>query len=405
MIKKTDEIFVTLGSNEDQTSFNLEVMIFDTDKRHFYIHHDVILPYFPLCCKWLNYRNNNDMNSNLLAVGGINESIEIFDIDVMDALEPVCTLGGRNKPKDPIKAQKILNKYRMNPDFNLHSDLSPKLKNTCLGELKEGSHSDSIMCLDWHNGNNTNIISGSADNSIKIWDLNNKSCINTILNHKDKVQDIAIHLIEPKVFISGSFDKTCILSNINHINNKSDNKVFKLDGEVESLQWHPNNNRIFYVTLDNGYIASYDVRNESKPLISFKASKSNKPISCLSFNNSKNELFITGSIDGYIKIWYQNELNKMPQLLHEQKSQMGAVFSCNFAPKNMIPWICVFGGYENISILDIMSLNVVRKKYNLPTFDDVFNDVDITKHSFMEKKVDFNLEYKSNDDEDSDLNA
>ena len=123
MIKKTDEIFVTLGSNEDQTSFSLEVMIFDTDKRHFYIHHDVILPYFPLCCKWLNYRNNNDMNSNLLAVGGINESIEIFDIDVMDALEPVYTLGGRNKPKDPIKAQKILNKYRMNPEFNLHSDL------------------------------------------------------------------------------------------------------------------------------------------------------------------------------------------------------------------------------------------------------------------------------------------
>lgn len=37
-----------------------------------------------------------------MAVGTVSESIEIFDLDVMDALEPVAVLGGRNASQSQI---------------------------------------------------------------------------------------------------------------------------------------------------------------------------------------------------------------------------------------------------------------------------------------------------------------
>lgn len=63
------------------------------------MHHDVSLPAFPLCVEWMNTRPNTATGSeesvgNFAAVGTFKPGIEIWNLDVVDAVEPVGQLGG-----------------------------------------------------------------------------------------------------------------------------------------------------------------------------------------------------------------------------------------------------------------------------------------------------------------------
>lgn len=60
-----------------------------------YVHHDVLLPAFPLSLAWLDCSPTGRQEpGNLAAVGTMSPGIELWDLDVMDAVEPVATLGG-----------------------------------------------------------------------------------------------------------------------------------------------------------------------------------------------------------------------------------------------------------------------------------------------------------------------
>lgn len=59
-----------------------------------YVHHDIMLPAFPLCLAWLDCDpRGGSERANLCAVGTMDPGIEIWDLDVLDAVEPVACLG------------------------------------------------------------------------------------------------------------------------------------------------------------------------------------------------------------------------------------------------------------------------------------------------------------------------
>ena len=60
-----------------------------------YVHHDIMLPAFPLCLAWLDYTPSGQEHGNLVAVGSMEPGIELWALDVVDAVEPLATLGGR----------------------------------------------------------------------------------------------------------------------------------------------------------------------------------------------------------------------------------------------------------------------------------------------------------------------
>ena len=60
-----------------------------------YVHHDIMLPAFPLCLAWLDCNPSGAAEpANLAAVGLMTPGIELWDLNDVSAVEPVAVLGG-----------------------------------------------------------------------------------------------------------------------------------------------------------------------------------------------------------------------------------------------------------------------------------------------------------------------
>jgi periodic tryptophan protein 1 len=95
---KPSDLIILSAKTEDDVS-NLEVWVYeeaDADgAANLYVHHEVLLPAFPLCLAWFDCDPKGDTaRRNLVAVGTLEPSIEIWDLDVVDSVEPTATLGG-----------------------------------------------------------------------------------------------------------------------------------------------------------------------------------------------------------------------------------------------------------------------------------------------------------------------
>jgi periodic tryptophan protein 1 len=109
VIRDTDLVILT-GVSEDEEVSHLDVYIFETKevKRRFlkispnrqqnaYIHHDYLLPSFPLCLAWLNFpvgADSSEGSANMVAIGTFEPYIEIWDLDIVDCPSPAAILGG-----------------------------------------------------------------------------------------------------------------------------------------------------------------------------------------------------------------------------------------------------------------------------------------------------------------------
>lgn len=101
-IKPTD-LLILAAKNEDDLN-SLEVWVYEeTDAQgegNLYVHHDILLPSFPLCVAWLDCSTSGSAErSNVAAIGTMEPGIELWDLDVVDAVEPAATLGGEAPPE------------------------------------------------------------------------------------------------------------------------------------------------------------------------------------------------------------------------------------------------------------------------------------------------------------------
>ena len=102
-IRPTDFLLVTALTEDDYS--HLEVQLIAEDGT-MYVHHDITLPEFPLCLAWMDcppfLADGGQMAiGNYIAVGTFNPEIEIWNLDVLDPLEPTATLGGI-APGEPL---------------------------------------------------------------------------------------------------------------------------------------------------------------------------------------------------------------------------------------------------------------------------------------------------------------
>jgi len=170
-IRRSDSLIVA-ATAEDEHS-NLEVYIYDHKTSDLYVHHEIILSSYPLCMEWLNsYRGQR---TNFVVVGTFLPEIEIWDLNREDC-EPIYILGGL-QDKDAAGGKKKKKK-------GLQTFTKAQVEAN-----SETSHTDAVMSLSLNPFQSEYLASGSADSTVKIWDLEELQCKANLPNlHKNKVQ-------------------------------------------------------------------------------------------------------------------------------------------------------------------------------------------------------------------------
>lgn len=272
-IDATDALLVAAITEDDYSHLEVHVL---TQDGTLYVHHDITLPDFPLCLAWLDcppylVDGKQVSTGNYIAVGSFEPSIEIWNLDVLDPLEPTAVLGGYSKDNKKKKSKSYL----------------------------PGSHTDAVMTLSWNTTVRNILSSGSADGSIKLWDVTTQQCSHTFAHHKDKVQSVVFHETHPFIIASGSYDKTLSLMDCR---NGSVFRTFPLSSDVESLNWNPFQPYHLFGCFEDGSVACFDIRkNDGQFLFSFQAHE--KTTTSLSFSSRIPGMLATSSIDKTVKVW------------------------------------------------------------------------------------------------------
>lgn len=196
----------------DKEYSSLEVYVYEQEANNLYVHHEIMMSAFPLSIQWLNAdmkdfgkavanRGNYAIVSTFLA------EIEIWDLDLADAIEPVMVLGG---------------------EVDARSGKPKKFKNKAK-KYKPGSHEDSVLSISLNRFHKNILASGSADQTCKIWDLQKGQNIFTINHHQDRVSKVEWSPIEATILCTGSNDKTIEILDSRYPNDKYQHPVQSLE--------------------------------------------------------------------------------------------------------------------------------------------------------------------------------
>ena len=162
-------------------------------------------------------------------------------------------------------------------------------------------HTDAVLDLSWNSTERSLIASGSADRTIKVWDINRPAeAVNSFTKHSDKVSALKWHPSSSSVLLSGGFDSSACVFDIRSSDSNSDK--FKLNSDVECLKWNPINLSNFMVSTEGGQVYCFDARNSSTPI--FQIHAHDGAVSALDINHVLPGCILTGSSDdNLLKIW------------------------------------------------------------------------------------------------------
>lgn len=111
LIEPTDNLLLAAKTEDDIS--HLEIYVYDEsedNEANIYVHHDIMLPAFPLCLEWLDFRvgrkGSLETSGNYVAVGTFDPEIEIWDLDTVDNMYPDVVLGAQGKPKSKKGAKR-----------------------------------------------------------------------------------------------------------------------------------------------------------------------------------------------------------------------------------------------------------------------------------------------------------
>lgn len=301
-----DDALIAVGVQNGDYS-ELHVYLYDEENSNLYVHHDFILGAYPLDCEWLPFNPLDTENSgNCLAVSSFDTGIEIWDLDLMNPVEPVTTLGGTKLSKA---------KKRRKPTKKLVS----------------GSHTDSVLTLANHPTRNNLLASGSADCSVKIWDVFESSCKMTITTFYDKIQTVNWSPHDEKLLAVGGFDKEVALINADTPKLK---QSFLTPGVIEKVQFSPYDPNVLSASTESGHLLFLDIRNMGTPLWQGQPHESQ---ATLSFSPIKG-LFATASMDKTVKLWNLNTF----EALAEKDMKIDELFAAEFSRDS--PFVLACGG-------------------------------------------------------------
>ncbi|XP_046327630.2 periodic tryptophan protein 1 homolog [Haliotis rufescens] len=323
-IKPMDNLVLAGRAHKDHCF--LEVYVYNETLGNLFVHHDYLLSSFPLAVEWLSFSPTDSSTGNYAAVATMEPVIEIWNLDVVDCLEPAAVLGSKQvkkKKKRPGAAQ---------------------------------SHTESVLDLSWNSVVGNVLASASADNTIALWDLAEQKVVTSIRQHTDKVQAIQWHPREAQTLLSGGFDQTARVYDCR--SPEENHKTWEVQGEVEKVLWNNQSPVNFFVTTDQGIIYYMDIRHDSKPV--FTLSAHSEAVTGICLSSATRGLLVTTSSDKMMKVW-DMESGK-PSLVLERNLKMSELYCVDSCPD--APFVFAFGGEKEMKVWDIRESATVRKHFH-----------------------------------------
>lgn len=310
IIKPTDNLIVAGHVSKEESS--IEVYVYDSEQNHFYLHHDIIQSDYPCCVRWIGHVRNQ--SKNIAAAGYMNPDIYLWDLDVIDVLEPMEILAG---------------------------------------------HKDAVIDISWSSQIKNIIASGSADKHVRLWNLDQCKSISNI-KLSGKVSSLEFGIYEHFLLLAGDLNQhvSLIDTRSNTITNN-----WQLSGEVEKVRWFPKDHSKFLVSDDHGCIYCFDVRHASEPIVKFRAHQIS--VTGLEFSPKCDDMLVTASADDSIKVWdtrnaftsTKNSIGAEPTLIKEiTDPKVGRILSLRMCP-NSSAMIAVGGDSKcnSFKTYDLMS--------------------------------------------------
>ena len=371
---------VMLAARTDDDVSHLEVYVYEepvlngTDDSNLYCHHDLLLPAFPLSVAWMDCPTNgaDGGHANCVAVGTMYPGIEIWDLDVIDAVEPVATLGGYER--DAIEGggggdddddddegggggggKGIKGKSTNNKKKKKKGGKKSK-KDAESPALRADSHTDAVLGLSWNAQYRNVLASASADQTVRVWDISTQTTQHTLKHHTGKVQAVEWNPAEPTVLLTGGFDHQAAVVDVR----APEKAAMKWDvsADVECAVWNLGEPTQVLVSNEDGLVLCLDTRmgGGSKPVFSLSAHE--KATTSLSLSAGAPSLLVTCSTDKLLKLW--DIAGGKPSLVAQNNPQVGAVFTAGFAPS--VPYLVGCAGSKGeVAVWDILSEKTVAE--------------------------------------------
>lgn len=303
-----------------------------------YVHHDIMLPAFPLCVEWVNYKPNQsnieegDMNiGNFAAIGTFDPQIEIWNLDCIDKAFPDLILGEPEQNSfSAIKKNKKKKKKKSATHITTH-------------------HTDAVLSLTHNKIHRSVLASTSADQTVKLWDLNSGNAVRSFnsIHGKKTVSSSQWHSQEASILLTGGYDGTVGITDVRIADESNMTKNYNIGNgeEVENVSWgHPSAPEIFYAGTDGGNIYCFDIRNEAKPLWTLHAHDSG--ISSLAINSYIPGMLMTSAMgEKVVKLWKcPLDSQKGPSMVLSRDFDVGNVLTTAFANDMEVGGCLTVGG-------------------------------------------------------------
>ncbi|KRY70224.1 Periodic tryptophan protein 1 -like protein [Trichinella pseudospiralis] len=293
---KADDNLILFGCCVDNVENILEVHVYNESEDSFYPHHHYMLEEPPLCIEHVMFNKDTRDKGNFCAVGTMDSAIELWNLDVVEAIEPVAVFGIRNQSSETAKKK-----------------------------AKKISHEDGVLSLTWNRILSHILASGSADFQIILWDIENQLGSAVLSGHSDKVQTIKWHPSESSRLLSG--DTSGVVKVWDARESVCEKEWNEFNAEIERVAWNPWKSENFFVAASDGRLYNMDIRSG----IIDVTMAHNGAVLGLSVNNKAENYVMTSSARGSLKLWKVDDSGHF-KISNKYKLKMNDLLCCEFCP-------------------------------------------------------------------------